>query len=183
MINRKLIAGTAALAVAAVGGGNALAAKPAPKTATIKAIEKDGVKINRYFAVGLRWKRDNYSVRSGGTLRLVNDAPDNGPHSFSIVKKKDRPRTLKQLNNCKVCNQLAEAHGADPNSQGPPKYPFLENGKGQDTPPDVDRPGDSALLGPNKGDVTELKVTAKKGKTLYAICIIHPWMQTKVHVR
>jgi hypothetical protein len=183
MINRKLIAGTAALAVAAGGGASALAAKPAPKTATIKAVSTTKVKINRYVQDGLRWKHDNYSVRSGGTIKLVQLAADEGPHTFSVVKKKDLPKTAKQVFNCKVCNELSQAHGADPNSEGPPKYLYLENGKGQDTPPNVNQPGDSAVFGFEKGDTLKLKVTAKKGKTLRFICIIHPWMQATVHVK
>lgn len=185
MINRKLIAGTAALAIAAVGGGStALAAHhKVPNKATIKAVEKDTYKINRYDKAGLRWNHDDYDVKSGGTLHIVNNAPNIGPHSWTVVKKKDLPRTNKQINNCKVCERIGEAHGADPNSQGPPKYQYLENGKGQNTPPNVDRPGDSALLGPNKGDALNLHVTAKKGKTLHFMCVIHPWMQARVHVK
>jgi len=183
MINRKLIAGATALAVVAGGGSAAMAAKKPPKTATIKAVETDSFKINRYLQLGIRWKRDNYTVKSGGTLRLVNLSPGAGPHTFSVVKRKDLPRTKKQMNSCKVCAKLGQAHGADPNGQAPPKFAYLENGKGQNTPPKVDRPGDSALLGPKRGDVTKLKVTAKRGKTLNFLCIIHPWMQAKVHVR
>ena len=35
--------------------------------------------------------------------------------------------------NCKICEKLGKAHGADPNSNAPPKFPFLENGVGQAT--------------------------------------------------
>ncbi len=182
---RKLAAGVTALAVlgAAGGGAAAQAAKAPPKTATIKAVSSVKYKINRYLELKLRWKRDNYSVKHGGTLRIVNLAPNDGPHSWTVVKKKDLPRTKKQLNNCKICEELGAAHGADPNSDQPPKWRYLENGNGQNDPPNVDRPGDSALLGPNKGDVTKLHVTAKRGKTLHFMCLIHPWMQAKLHVR
>jgi hypothetical protein len=183
MIIRKLVVSATAVAVVAGGGSAAMAAKKPPKTATIKAVEVDSFKINRYLQLGIRWKRDVYTVRSGGTLRLVNLAPGAGPHTFSVVKRKDLPRTKKQMNNCKVCNKLGKAHGADPNSQGPPKFIFLENGKGSNKPPKVNKAGDSALLGPKRGSALKLKVTAKKGKTLNFICIIHPWMQAKVRVR
>ena len=184
MINRKLIAGTAALAIAAVGGGStALAAHhKVPNKVTIKTVEKgDSYKINRWLKLGLRWNHDNYQVKSGGTVHIVNRAPNEGPHSWTVVKKKDLPRTKKQLDNCKICEELGAAHGAT--DDGPPKYQYLENGKGQDTPPEVDQPGDSALLGPNKGDGVDLHVTAKKGKVLRFMCLIHPWMQARVHVR
>jgi hypothetical protein len=183
MVNRKLIAGTAALALVGGGGGAAFAAKKPPKTATIKAVSTTKVKINRYVQDGLRWNHDTYTVKSGGTVKLVQLAADEGPHTFSIVKKKDRPRTAKQVFNCKVCNKLAQAHGADPNSEGPPKYLYLENGQGQDSPPDVDRPGDSAVFGNEKGDTLKLHVTAPRGRTLYFVCIIHPWMQGKLRVK
>ena len=68
-------------------------------------------------------------------------------------------------------------------SDAPPKFAFLENGVGQNTAPSIDRPGDSALTGPEKGNSIDLKVTAKKGTTLRFICILHPWMQGKVLVR
>jgi hypothetical protein len=181
---RKLVAGATSLALVASAGGVALAAKgPPPKRATIKAVSKTEVKINRYIKDGLRWNKDTYQVRSGGTLRAVNLAPDSGPHSVTVVSRKDLPRTPKQVFECKVCEQVGEAHGADPNSDAPPKFLFLENGVGQDTPPEFDRAGDSALLGPNRGDTSDFKVTAKKGTTLNLLCLIHPWMQAKLLVR
>ena len=80
---------------------------------------------------------------------------------------------------------LLVAHGADPNSDAPPKFQFLENGVGQDTPPDVDKAGDSGLTGPGEApnEKISLKVTAKKGSQLYFLCLIHPWMQAKVQVQ
>ena len=183
MIPRKLTVGVTALAVVAGGGGAALAAKKPPKTATIKAVQTIKVKVNRYVQDGLRWNHDTYTVRSGGTLRLVQLAAGEGPHTFSVVKRKDLPRTPHQILNCKVCAKLGKAHGADPNSQGPPKFLYLENGKGSKTKPKVNKPGDSAVFGIKRGDKLKLKVTAKKGKTLYFMCILHPWMQAKVRVR
>ena len=57
------------------------------------------------------------------------------------------------------------------------------DGVGQDTPPNVDRPGDSGITGNGtKGESIDLKVTAAKGKTLYFMCLIHPWMQAVVKV-
>jgi hypothetical protein len=181
----KLIAGAAALCVVGAGTGAAVAAtSPAvPKRATIAAVQTTKVKINRYILNGLRWNKDVYYVRSGGTLHIVNNAPAEGPHTFSVVKRSDLPRTLKQVNNCSICNKLAQAHGADPNSDAPPKFNFVENGVGQNTAPSIDRPGDSALTGPGKGNSVDVKVTAKKGTTLRFICILHPWMQGKVLVR
>ena len=184
MTCRKLIAGMACLGLALVSTGVASAAKgPPPKRATIKAVQKLDVKINRYVKDGLRWNKDTYVVRSGGTLHVVNRAPGEGPHTFTVVKRKDLPRTAKQVFECRICAQLGAAHGADPSSEGPPKFQYLENGVGTNTPPQVDRPGDSAVTGDTNGASVDLKVTARKGSTLRFMCLIHPWMQGKVLVR
>jgi hypothetical protein len=54
---------------------------------------------------------------------------------------------------------------------------------GQNTPPDVDRPGDSGVTGPGqKGESIDLHVIAKPGTTLHFMCLIHPQMQAKVIV-
>ena len=184
MTHRKLIAGVVALALVGGGATVALAAKGTPpKRATIKATVHFKVKINRYVQDFLRWQKDTYQVRSGGTLHIVNDASQEGPHTFTVVKESDEPKTPGQINQCKICQKLGEAHGADPNSEAPPKFLYLENGVGQDTPPNVDQPGDSAFIDAKQGASVDLPVTAKKGKVLYFMCLIHPWMQAKVLVR
>jgi hypothetical protein len=184
MNHRKMIAGLAGFAIAVGGTGVALAAKsaPAPKKLTIK--EKAGIKVkpNRYIQDELRWGKDLYTVRAGGTVTVVLNQAQEGPHTFSVVRKKDEPRTGKQINNCKICKKLGEAHGADPNSDAPPKFQYVENGVGQNTPSNLDRPGDSGVTGPNKGDKITFKVTAKAGKTLRFMCVLHPWMQARLKV-
>jgi hypothetical protein len=184
MTRRKLAVGAVVLCVSPAAAGAAIAAvSKAPARTTIKVSQSIKVKPNRYIQDGLRWNRDVYRVRSGGTLHVVNTAADEGPHTFTVVKKSDLPRTAAATFNCKICSKLGQAHGADPQSNAPPKFQFLENGVGQDTPPDVDRPGDSGLTGQGKkGESIDLKVTAAKGKTLYFMCIIHPWMQAQVKV-
>jgi hypothetical protein len=169
------------LALAAVGTATASAA--ARTRVTVKAVSSFRFKINRYVQDGLRWNRDVYVVRSGGTLHVVNSEGQSGPHTLTVLAKKDRPRTLRTLFNCRACNELTRAHGANPESEDPPRFAFLENGVGQDSPPNLDRPGDSALLGPRRGDSINLNVTARAGTTLYFICLIHPWMQAKLQVQ
>jgi hypothetical protein len=184
MTHRKIIAGVAGLAIAAGGTGVAVAATSAaaPKKITIK--QKSGLKIkpNRYLQDQLRFDKDVYTVRTGGVVTLLLNYAGEGPHTVSVVKPADLPKTGRQVSNCKICNKLGKAHGADPNSQGPPKFTYLENGVGQNTPSNLDRPGDSGITGPNKGSKATFKVTAKAGKTLHFMCIIHPWMQAKVKV-
>jgi plastocyanin len=184
MTYRRLIACAAGLAVAAGATGAAVAAGgSAPSKAVITAKVKYDVKVNRYFKSELRWDRDNYQVRSGGTIKIVNHAQDEGPHTLTVVKKKDLPKTPGQIFQCKICESLGKAHGADPESDAPPKFLFLENGVGQDTPPNYDRPGDSGFVDAKKSAFFTAKVTAKKGTSLYFVCLIHPWMQAKVTVR
>jgi hypothetical protein len=183
-MHKKVVIGAMALCLTASGAGAALAAKggPPPSHAAINAVQKVQFKVNRYVKDSLRWQKDVYQVKSGGTLTITNKAND-GPHTFSVVNKKDLPRTTKQINNCKICQTIAQEHGADENSDAPPTHLFVEDGVGQDTPPSVDKPGDSAFVGPGPGDNVKLTVTAKKGTTLYFLCAIHPWMQAKLQVK
>ena len=182
MQNRKLAVGVAGLCLAVGVSGVAMAAgtAAAPKNVTIK--QKGGLKMvpNRYIQDMLRWDKDVYKVKSGGTVTVVNTVADEGPHTLSVVKKKDLPKSVQ----CKICDQLGQAHGADPNSDAPPKFQYLENGTGSDTAPNLDRPGDSGLTGQGeKGEKISFTVTAKKGTQLYFMCIIHPWMQAKLQVQ
>jgi hypothetical protein len=182
MRQRKLLAGITALGVVVGGSAAALAASTVPKHTTINAVTSTAVKINRYIQDGTRWQKDVYHVKSGGKITIVNLAWTDGPHTFSVVKKGQLPRTVNQINNCAICQTLAREHGADPNSQAPPKFLFVENGTGSNTPPNVDRPGDSAFIAPTPHANVTLTVTAKPGTTLYFMCAIHPWMQAKLVV-
>src|SRR5690242_1152963 len=138
-----LVWSAASLAAAMVVAGAALAGgQHTAAVTTIKAVQgPPKVQINRFVQDTLRWNKDVYTVQSGGTLHIVNIAAGEGPHTFTVVAKKDRPRTLSSLFQCKICEKLAKAHGADPNSNAPPKFQYLENGVGQKTAPQVDRPG------------------------------------------
>ena len=172
-----IAAGVAATVAAAAGGRSS-------STTTINAVTSmPKVVVNRYIQDNLRWDKNVYKVGSGGTLHIVNKAADEGPHTFTVVEKKDAPKTGAQMLNCSICAKLGKAHGADPNSNAPPKFQYLENGVGQKTAPSVDRPGDSGLTGQGKkGESIDLHVTAKAGTKLYFICLIHPWMQAEVDV-
>jgi hypothetical protein len=182
MLPRRLLVGATTLGLIAGGSIAATAAGSAPKHTTINAVTSTKVKINRYVQDGTRWQKDVYDVSSGGTISVVNLAASDGPHTFSVVKKSELPRTPRQVFQCKICQTVAKEHGAKPNSQKPPKFLYVENGKGTHTPPNVDRPGDSAFVAPKQKAKVTLAVTAKPGTTLYFICLIHPWMQAKLVV-
>lgn len=183
---RKIVAG--AVSVCLAGGGAVAVAQSGrsaavPTKTTIKESGGLTVKPNRYVKDTMRWHRDVYRVKSGGTLHVVNNIISQGPHTFTVVKRSDLPRTARQLDSCRICRTLEQAHGV-PEGGGPPKYFFLENGVGSDRPPSIDRPGDSALVGPGqkRTESIDLKVTAKKGTTLYFMCLVHRQMQAKVIV-
>src|SRR5919198_3297796 len=107
---RKVIFGLVVLVLGlGVATGASAASKKPPKRATIKVTQKIKVKPNRWIQDGLRWNKDVYHVRSGGTLHIVNTVATEGPHTFSVVRKKDLPRTAAQTFNCKVCNKLGAA--------------------------------------------------------------------------
>jgi hypothetical protein len=195
MKHRKRVAGTVALclAVGAAGvaaGANSAAAPgsvtahsaAAPRSVTVR--EKSSLKMvpNRYLRDGLRWSRDVYTVRSGGEVTLVSNI--RGPHTLSTVTKSDLPRSARQMNDCAACRRLGQAHGADFSGNSPPRFQFVENGVGQSTPPNLDRPGDSGLTGPGRpNERISFRVTAKKGTDLYFLCLLHPWMQAELRVR
>ena len=183
MTQRKLLAGLTTIGLVVGGGAVAAAATGAASGhATINAVTSVKVKINRYIQDGTRWQNDVYTVRSGGSISIVNLAASDGPHTFSVVKKSELPKTVAQVNNCKVCLTIAKEHGANPNSETAPKFPFVENGTGSAQPANVDQVGDSAFIPPKQGAKVTLKVTAKPGTTLYFMCAIHPWMQAKLVV-
>jgi hypothetical protein len=180
----KIIAGVTGLALVAGGAGVAAAAKSAAAPKKVTVTEKAGTKVkpNRYIQDELRWSKDVYTVQTGGQVTVVMNQPQEGPHTFTVVKAKDLPKTGAQVNNCKICTTLGKAHGADPNGNAPPKFAYLENGVGQKKPPKLDRPGDSGFLNPKKGAKFTLHVTAKAGTTLHFMCLVHPWMQAEVKV-
>jgi len=182
MIRSKLAA--VAVAVFLILSVSSVAMAAGPSRTTIKSTTSFKFKPNRYIQDGLRWAKDSYKVSSGGTVHVVNGDGSEGPHTLTVLAKKDVPKTLRTLFNCRACNQLTRAHGADPETEGPPRFNFLENGVGQDRAPELDRPGDSGVTGPGrKGEFIDLKVTARAGTTLYFICLIHPWMQSKIEVQ
>jgi plastocyanin len=171
------LAGAAVLAVGAVPAGAAHTAAVSKKAKlTISGVTK--VNIGKSITDTLHFGPQAVQIKSGGTLTIVNttDPAAKGPHSFSIVKKSQLPRTASQVENCAVCGQIAQAHGADPNSPAPPTKLVVDVGA-----PGFDQPGDSIFIGA-KGS-TPVKITARKGTVLYYMCAVHAWMQGKVIVR
>jgi hypothetical protein len=100
-----------------------VAGAAAPSKTVVKVTSKISIKPNRYIQDGLRWNRDVYTVKSGGTVRVINTFAAEGPHTFTVVKTKDLPKTGAQVLNCKIWDTWGELRG-QPESNEPPKLQF-----------------------------------------------------------
>jgi hypothetical protein len=148
----------------------------ASKKNSVIAKCKNSFKVNRFFKEGCRYGEDSYKFKSGATITINNKSDE--PHTFSLVKKSQAPRTLGQAGKCfesGACGALAQAH-AFPEGDGPPGNPVVNAGGAG-----FDGPGDSVFFDPKSK--TKIQITAKKGTTLYFMCILHPQMQSRIKVR
>jgi hypothetical protein len=170
-----VLALAAMLAVVALVPAGADSAS-APRKARVLIKCKDKFKVNRYFQEGCRFGEDSYKIRSGGTITIDNRTEE--PHTFSLVKKAQLPRNIRQAGKCfegGACLALAQAH-AFPEGEGPPGNPLVNvGGTG------FDAPGDSVFFDPKSK--TNEQITAKKGQKLYFMCILHPQMQARLDVK
>ena len=182
-----------ALVVAVLGatlfalGGSALAAGKGkvksngkgPAKAKIVIKGSESFKPNAYIKDSMHFVGGTVSVRSGATVTLTNDTPNE--HTLSIVKSSQLPRTIGQLEACAVCGEIAKSHGVDPTAppSGPPPILLVNAGA-----PGFDEPGDSLIIGPKgHGAPVSFKVTAPPGTVLSFMCAIHPWMQGRFLVK
>jgi plastocyanin len=183
MIRSKLVVALAAtgLAVgaAATTAATAKPAKPAPRNATIKTVERTTFKINRYVQDEMRFAPGTLSIKSGGTLTVINKQKQE-PHTISFVRASQLPRTNKQINNCgngpkTICRALGIKHEVNFQTQQVGK-PVVDPGT-----PGADGPGNSWFIAP--GGSVKFKVSAKKGTVLHFMCALHPWMQGRIVVK
>jgi plastocyanin len=179
LTSRRVLAAAAVGAVSLGVAGSALAAPGSPSKAKITIRGGESFKPNAFVTDTQRYVPGTTPIRSGGTVTLTNATDD--PHTLSIVKRSELPRTVGQVNNCSVCGTITQAHGVDPNgppTEGPPPIPVVDGGAAG-----FDQPGDSIFVGPKgSGSTVKFKVTAKAGTTLHYLCIIHPWMQGRFRV-
>jgi plastocyanin len=178
-MSRRLLVVVAAAALAAsaflVATAGAKKTKAPSSSATLVARSGTKVVINKYIADTSRFTPGTVTIKSGGTLTLKSVG--GVPHTFSLVKASQLPRTAKAVNDCLpkgVCGELAKAHEADPSSDAPPKKILVDTGA-----TGFDQAGDSVFF----QGTTKVKITAKAGTTLRFLCAIHPWMQGKLVVR
>jgi hypothetical protein len=169
--------GAVAILVLAALAVPALAA--APRNATVKSIGTVKMVPNRSITDGMHFNRDVVIIQTGGRMTLIDKTK--APHTWSVVKRRQVPGNLRQLDACfgkGPCDDLAIAHGAinpDTGEEQEPTTPLVNVGKDG-----FNTPGDSVLIPP--GGKTNVKITAGAGSTLNMICAIHPWMQNKVKV-
>jgi hypothetical protein len=153
-------------------------AASAPSKKTIAMKGGPSKKKNRFgIKDSARFSPAKFTIASNGTLTIKGKTPTKeGPHSFSIVKASQLPKTAKQVKNCAVCNGFFKNHKVNEKT-GKVGVPVLNKGaKG------FDAPGDSTVIAPGK-TTTTIKITAKAGTTLTYLCAVHPWMQGKVTVK
>lgn len=149
-----VLSGAVVLAiVGSIGVGNT-----ATGPHTIRTIGRNSFIRNALIQSTFRFAPERNVVTSGKKIVLTNTNVE--PHTLTIVGRHARPSNVEEVFSCKVCG----------------KYPPKNNvGKAG-----VNRIGDSRFVKP--GGTVNFHITAAAGKTLYFMCIIHPWMQGKIIV-
>jgi len=179
---KKLVLGAALVSVAAAAAVPAFGATVTKRTTSPNLDIHGGVKFepNRYIQDQQRFAKDVYALKSGAQIKIANKATGE-PHTVSVVSKSDLPKNMRAFGGCfegGICGQLTQAHGF-PEGGGEPKTPLLDKGAAG-----LDTKGDSISIAPfGPGGKATVKLSAKKGKQLYLLCIIHPWMQAKISVK
>ena len=172
----------AASLVAAVGVTAVPAVAQSPSRIAVSAVGSEKLIPNRSYQQNYRWNRDSYTVRPGGTIVLRNLIRGEEPHTFSIVRRSDQPKRIADAGKCfpptGACGKIFAAHQF-PEEEGPPKVILADGGDG------FNKPYDSIVISPRgqRGSSANLRVTAPHGTNLYALCALHPQMQTVVRVR
>ena len=178
-LRKLLVAAVAALIVAAMAGPASAAVAPA---ATVEVRGGDIQQPGQFITNNCRFVPRNITVSSGDVVRWVDrDRDADEPHTVTIARKADLPQTIAQLEACyepgALCAETLEAH--DPGSDQVPPFNFRVNRGG----PGLDARGDSLLFGGPFDQAIRGRVTAPAGRTLYYLCVIHPWMQGSITVQ
>ena len=177
---RKLLIGvTAALTLAAMAGPASAAVAPA---ATVEVRGGDILQPGLFIKNNFRFVPRNITVSSGDVVRWVDrDRDADDPHTVTIARKADLPQNIAQLEACyepgALCAETLEAH--DPGSDQQPPFDFRVTRGG----PGLNARGDSLLFGGPFDQAIRAPVTAAAGRTLYYLCVIHPWMQGSITVQ
>ncbi|HYU58533.1 MAG TPA: hypothetical protein VEO00_10850 [Actinomycetota bacterium] len=169
MRKRIVIALVAALAIGLVGVGMGVGSADV-STPTITIRGEFHFEPNQYIESTQRFVPGIIFVKSGGHLTVRNRDGVREPHTFSIVRQGDVPKTFGEaFGKCFVgaCGKILARHGAE--------GPKTDNGT-----PGLDGFGDSIILLPGRS--VEYTVTAPPGTALYFLCAFHPWMQGRINI-
>jgi plastocyanin len=182
---------TLAVAAIAAVGLPALALAPAAGAAVpknqIRIVGGVVVKPGKFVKDNQRFKKRDTTVKSGATVKLVNRAKTEEPHTITFVEKRFLPEEFESG----LEEQLLAAHQVDPNNEeAPPGVLVVDNGAAVpdggtlnvDTMFSKTVMGDSAFIAPGQKSFS-FKVTADAGSRLFYFCAIHPWMQGKITVK
>jgi plastocyanin len=166
-------------------GANAFGSSSA-KGVVVK-VNDTGVSMspNKYIQDNMAFSPGTVEVKSGQTLTFEYQQKAMEPHTLTVVKQSDLPKTGAQVENCSACQKLATGHLKNPHAEPGPGNPIvhwtLNKGK-----PGLDTVGDSIAIDSTAKPAHKqisIKVTAKPGTTLYFLCAVHPWMQGKLVVK
>ena len=138
---------------------------------------------NRYIRDTMYFAPGTATVKSGQSVTFEYGEKSDEPHTLTIVKESDLPKTGAQVENCAPCQRYATAHLKNPKAPPDQNNPIVHwtIDKGQ---PGLDTVGDSvAIQEPGAHKSITVKVSAPAGTTLYFVCAVHPWMQGKLVVR
>ena len=135
-------------------------------------------KANEYIQDNMRFSKDGVTVNTGDRLVLTDRTRQ--PHTLSVVRRKQLPRSVRGIDGCfegGPCGELFVKHGAvnpETGEEQDPTTPLVNAGKAG-----FNQPGDSVLI-PPRGKTT-IRITG--AKDMYYLCAVHPWMQGKINVR
>ena len=160
-----------ALSAMVVAAAGATAGSRAPAKQKLAIVGRSEFKVNKRAFDNQRFSKTTMTIRSGGMVTLVNRSETEDPHTISLVKKSQLPKTF----DCEVCGAIFAAHGPGEGAGGLAN-PVVDVGA-----PGYDQPGDSTFVAPHA--TVRFKVTAPAGSTLHYVCAIHPWMQARIKVR
>jgi plastocyanin len=162
-------------------------ASGSPGSHNVTVLAKDNgltISPNKYMQDNMFFSPGTVTVSSGDSITFKFDKPNSmEPHTLTIVKRSQLPRTGAQVENCRACEMLASGHLKNPKAAPDQNNPIVHwtLNKGQ---PGLDTVGDSvAIQEPGAHKSVTVKVSAPAGTTLYFLCAVHPWMQGKIVVK
>jgi hypothetical protein len=175
--------GSALVAVVALGvvasGGLATASPAGKGGATVIKIEQDGHEL--FFS-------GPDTVARGDTLKVKNttDPQKVGPHTASLIKRSEYPRTEDQLKACGhkfkgICGEIVKWHKVNLQTGEIGENPVEVGKDGWDLQGSPKHAGDS-WVSEKENQSFSREVSAPAGKTLHFFCAVHPEMQFKIQV-